>query len=81
MARYKTVFIERQEGPKPNKFTFGASIDGAQMAIDIQITLDEYEALGYRLFSTESVMGSVPKSGSYIKTTIGVILIFEQIAK
>ncbi|MEO1435232.1 MAG: hypothetical protein AAFV80_06815 [Bacteroidota bacterium] len=79
MGRYKTVFVERQEGPKPNKFTLGPSVDGDQLAIDIQITLDEYEALGYQLFSTESVMGSVPKSGAYIKTTIGVVLIFERI--
>lgn len=81
MSKYKTVFLPKVSLPAKNKFTLPTSVDGFQLAIDAQICIEEYEALGYELFSSESILASEPKSGSYWRTTIGMLMIFKKTNK
>ncbi|MEM6725372.1 MAG: hypothetical protein AAF598_15130 [Bacteroidota bacterium] len=78
MSRYKSIFVKTQEAPKANKWTLPQSVDGDQLALDVQMAIEEHEILGYRLVSTESIIASVPKSGTYFRTSIGVLLVFEK---
>lgn len=72
-SKYKTLFVEVQQLGRGLKFK--SSVNGDQLARDVQATVEAMERKGFVLFSIEAISGY--RSQGY-STTEGVLLVFKK---
>lgn len=72
-SKYRTVFIETVNVGKGMKFKL--SVNGDQLARDMQASIEEMEIKGFEVLSTTPVSGF---SGAGINSMLGMMILYKK---
>lgn len=72
-SKYKTVFVEGV--PVGRGLKFKVSMNGDQLARDMQATIEEMEQNGFELFNNTTISGF---GGGGVNTNLGMMMVFKK---
>jgi hypothetical protein len=72
-SKYKTVFVKSE--PVGKGFQFKMSVNGDQLAINMQVSIEEMEKKGFEVFELRPVNGFM---GSGNSSMLGMMILFKK---
>ncbi|MEM7102666.1 MAG: hypothetical protein AAF502_05975 [Bacteroidota bacterium] len=78
-SEYRTIFVPTHPAKKESVFKLVETVDGSQLARDVQAMIEEMEFKGYELKFMNPVNSSVPWKGSYRTGSSGMLMVFKRL--
>lgn len=78
-SKYKTIYIHTEKASKESIWRLGPTVNGDQLARDVQAAIESMELDEYKLYSVTPIVATITReAGDTVPTTEGVMLIFEK---